>query len=240
MLRIPSDADPQFDSLRDGILGQAAKVMPAEEIAQRDRFKFDADRVRFAVCRSAVRRLLAGYLGAAPESLAFRQGEFGKPFLADPGNMSPSLQFNLSHSRRFAVLAVSLDQELGIDVESREREVDALQLGKRVFTTDELGILTRLDNEACRHTFFQYWTAKEAILKATGHGLSVDPREIEVALPVSGTGRGGFSSTSQRVRGADWALQAFIAEDEYQISLAVCPSIKRDAISLRYFDFKAS
>lgn len=61
-----------------------------------------------------LRRVLAVYLDEEPRRIRLERGEHGKPRLADPQGR---LRFNLSHSGEIALVAVSGELEVGVDVE---------------------------------------------------------------------------------------------------------------------------
>jgi long-chain acyl-CoA synthetase len=65
-----------------------------------------------------LRPALGRYLGVEPRAIAFTHGVRGKPALA---GAAAALQFNLSHSGAFALLALSRDKAVGVDV----RVIDA-------------------------------------------------------------------------------------------------------------------
>ena len=92
------------------------------------RYRHQGDRQGFILTRSWLRRLAGAYLGLAPQSVQFQLGPHGKPFLR-----GHPLQFNLSHSGDWALLAFSRDRPLGIDLE-RHRSVPVLRLAKRFFS----------------------------------------------------------------------------------------------------------
>jgi phosphopantetheinyl transferase len=62
----------------------------------------------------ALKQVLAVYLGRKPEQIRLQEGEHGKPRLADP---EQRLRFNLSHSGGLALVAVSGELEVGVDLE---------------------------------------------------------------------------------------------------------------------------
>ena len=64
-----------------GSLEPAERNLSSDELARAGRFKFPRDREHFVAARAALRRILAGYLGAAAEALRFRYGAQGKPAL---------------------------------------------------------------------------------------------------------------------------------------------------------------
>lgn len=123
---------------------------------------------QFAAARGALRTLLGAYVGAAPASLEFGVSATGKPFL----ERAASLHFNLAHSDALALVAVAREIEVGVDVERRRAVGDAAALAARYFTPEEARELAALPEDMRSDAFLRYWTLKEALLKATGKGLS--------------------------------------------------------------------
>lgn len=116
------------------------------------------------LCRFSVTELLT-YL-KEPRELALKYGENGKPYFKEL-----PLYFNLSHSGRYVLCAVS-NREIGADIQ-QIREIKELQLAERHFAKEEyrqLELCEDLDKR--RQLFFQLWSRKEAYGKLTGKGLS--------------------------------------------------------------------
>jgi 4'-phosphopantetheinyl transferase len=120
-----------------------------------------------------LRKLLAAYAGASdPEALRFTYGSHGKPALARaPGDHR--VTFNLAHSGGFALLGVSHDVELGVDVERASAFDDMAAVMRTSFSTDERDDIERLDAADRVDAFYRCWTRKEAVLKALGWGLAM-------------------------------------------------------------------
>src|SRR5437868_3371012 len=89
---------------------QFVPLLSDDELQRADRFAFSHHRVRWIVARGQLRRVLARYLGSTDVHLAC--SSFGKPFLEDC-----PLTFNISHSGDLALIAVSRQRSVGIDVE---------------------------------------------------------------------------------------------------------------------------
>ena len=83
--------------------------------------------------------------------------------------------FNISHSRRYSVIAVS-ENEVGIDIEMHEGPNEKLM--ERCFTEDEQEFAKKSEEN-----FLRIWTAKEAVLKFLGTGFSYAPKNFSV-LPL--------------------------------------------------------
>jgi 4'-phosphopantetheinyl transferase len=161
-------------------------VLSADEQARAKRFYTHSLRLQYTVAHGALRHILAGYVGESAESLVFAVGEHGKPHLA-PGSAGArsGIEFNLSHSGDLALVAVTRDRPVGVDLERWAEGVDQLELAERFFSPDECVALRRLASSSDQRVsagFFAAWTRKEAYLKATGHGIARGLRHFDVSL----------------------------------------------------------
>jgi 4'-phosphopantetheinyl transferase len=150
-----------------------AEVLSPTERAAAARFRFPRDRTRAKCSRAGLRWLLGGYLVVPPESLVFAVGAEGKPRLAGSGAVS----FNLSHSGIYAAAAVSRGREVGIDLERIRPDAAGRDIAARFFSSEERAWLEATPGV---EAFFRLWTAKEAVLKAMGTGLSTPLNALSV------------------------------------------------------------
>ncbi len=134
------------------------------------RFRFDDDCSRFIARRGLLRVVLARYAECDPAHIAFELNAFGKPTLINGGSLR--LQFNASHSAGVALVAVTVDRAVGIDIERHRPDVDCLGVAASFFSPDEVETLRRTNEPLRRAMFFTLWTCKEAWVKARGMGLS--------------------------------------------------------------------
>jgi phosphopantetheinyl transferase len=109
------------------------------------------------------RLVLARWLGAPPQALAFRQGAHGKPAL-HPN--SAGTEFNLSHSGEGALLGVADGIALGVDLQRHRRVANPLAVAATAWPASVAAV--PLADEC---DFFQRWTLVEALGKAMGTGL---------------------------------------------------------------------
>jgi len=158
--------------------GDLRGLLSAAEVRRAGRYKFERDEARFVSCRTSLRLLLSRYTGAPPEEIAFRYEPGGKPALAGIAGW----QFNVSHSRDLAAVAISRYDALGIDLELIDAGFPRRETAPDILAADELSDLDALPPALQAAYFFQLWTLKEALLKAVGSGLSLDPREIRIRL----------------------------------------------------------
>lgn len=152
-------------------------LLDTGELVRYGRFRFEADRARFALSHATLRRILGAYLGADARELGFEINEYGKPRLRESAN----LEFNLSHSKTVGAVALSRrGQELGLDIEE-VRPIEA-EVAESHFSTLELTDMETLRGDAWREGFYRCWTRKEAILKAEGVGLGIPLDAFDVTL----------------------------------------------------------
>ena len=130
------------------------------------RYVMERSREQFAIARSCLRIILSGYVGRSPQSLQFTIASGGKPLLRND-----DLHFNLSHSGDVALIAVS-GQRVGVDVEIARPIPNVASLVQRFFSREEALQFESLREELRLTAFFHGWTAKEALLKAVGVGLT--------------------------------------------------------------------
>ena len=160
-------------------------TLSENEWVRADRFRFERDRLRFIASRGILRTILASYQEQKPDKLRFRYGAYGKPYLCR-GSGSADLRFNLSHSGGLALYAIALGREVGVDLERVRPWSVARGVAARFFSARENEALGSAPEPERAELFFQYWTAKEAYLKATGQGLG---EGLEGLVAKSGRGR---------------------------------------------------
>lgn len=199
--------------------GKLMQLLSAAERARADRFRFECDRQRFIVSHGAVRLILGNYLHTAPERLQFRATSYGKPYLAPTNGMAP-LTFNLSHAGDFALCAVGHQRMIGIDIERLRPIPDAMQIVEQFFAACEQRYLVSLPPAQQLAAFFDFWTCKEAFLKARGDGLSHPLDKIVVEFDVERI------ATLTRIdddtyEGQRWSLRVFTPARGYTSSLVV-------------------
>jgi 4'-phosphopantetheinyl transferase len=154
------------------------RTLEAGELERARRFHFEKHRRHFIVARGFLRSVVARYLDSEPGTLRFEYGAYGKPAI-EGGH---TLRFNLSHSNEVALLAVSLDAELGVDVEHIRADFASEDIAQRYFSRAEVKAFNALPPEERVAAFFRCWTRKEAYIKAIGKGLSQALDAFDVTL----------------------------------------------------------
>lgn len=129
-------------------------------------------RRRAVVSRGYLRVLLGSLTGVSPEKVSLATGDFGKPYITDPGERS--IQFNVAHSMDDAVIALSRQCVLGVDVEKRKSTHDqrwARMMAHTIFSDVELVERVGLSGAFGPEEILDCWVAKEAVFKAIGTGI---------------------------------------------------------------------
>jgi 4'-phosphopantetheinyl transferase len=188
-------------------------LLSSDEIARAARFVFDHHRRRFVAGRAALRRILGAEIGRAPETLAFEYSAAGKPSLPNC-----AVCFNLSHSDRWALVAVTRIGAVGVDIEKRRPLADVLRLAQTAFSSNELEELRGIAPSAREEAFYTGWTRKEAYIKARGDKLSL-LGDFDVSLASDRprlTRVAGAAAEPER-----WALTSFVPLEGYAGALCV-------------------
>ena len=170
---------------------------------------------RFIVGRARMRQLLAGYLNCEPRDIEFQTTSLGKPSIADT-----PVSFNFTNSGDLAILAVTPQLEVGIDTEELRNLSDMEGLAKRYFHPREIDIITACDDVSeKRRQFFRCWTRKEAVLKATGKGLSHPLDQLCVTVTENEPAK-MLSIEGDAVEASHWMLQHLSPQSDYVGAIA--------------------
>lgn len=154
--------DTPFEGNNDHLYG-----LNAGEIRRSKRFHRESDRRLFLTSRALVRKSLSRHLSLDPTVWEFRTDAHGRPSVAFP-KTGRKLRFSVSHTDELAMCAIAFDIDVGADVELlREYPRDILNC----FTLAEAEAICMSADRSAK--FFEYWTLKEAYLKARGLGLSI-------------------------------------------------------------------
>ena len=149
-----------------------APQLTAEERIRGGRFVREEDRGTYAITRALVRVTLSKYAPTAPLEWQFVTNRHQCPRVHPSQAGSPPLTFNVSHTRGLVALAVTRGHRLGVDVEQIDRRVME-GVAERHFAPAEVRELRGIADADQAAAFFEYWTLKEAYIKARGMGLAL-------------------------------------------------------------------
>lgn len=152
-----------------------SKILNNPERERQANFATPELRYRYRSRREMVRRTLSLYRPEIHETdWVFSHNALGKPSI-HTSQCNRNLYFNLSHTRGMTVLAVAGIEPMGIDIENTrtEKSQNHLEIAKRFFTPLETEQIKQGTRQQQIEQFFDYWTLKEAYIKAVGKGLSL-------------------------------------------------------------------
>jgi 4'-phosphopantetheinyl transferase len=161
-------------------LARYRSVLTDEERQKTDRFRFARDQKLCLLARVLARTTLSRYDDVDASDWRFRTNRYGRPAIEAP---TSSLHFNLSHTTGLVVCLVCRDREVGVDVEPRNRTGEWLDLATRFFSPREAAALHQVEVRERPRRFLEYWTLKEAYIKARGMGLAIPLGDFSFDLP---------------------------------------------------------
>lgn len=163
----------QLEDLRPRT-AQLRELLDPVELDRMARFRSDNDRERFILGHGFLRELLGLYLQRDGSLVRIARGPFGKPYLE-----RKDLRFNMSDTKDAILVGFATGIEIGVDIETMARSVDHDAVSRHYFTPAEIRAIDEAGENA-RQRFLEFWTRKEAVLKASGVGIMEDLRTLRV------------------------------------------------------------
>lgn len=125
-----------------------------------------------------LRAVLSEHLHLPPDRVPLERDPSGRPVVGG----SSGLEVSVSHTADLVLAAVAIGYRVGVDVEL-VRDGPWRLLPRHALTANELAVLEECPPAERIEAFLRYWTRKEALLKAAGIGLAIDPHTVEVSSP---------------------------------------------------------
>ena len=147
---------------------QLRALLSATELARNSRFSQPILRRRDAICRGLLRYQLSELLDLPSDAIALKSNPNGKPLLAQPRR---KFHFNYSHSGDYVAYAFCRHTTVGVDIENTRRSNNTTGIASHFFAAAEVAALESLPKKKQKQRFFEYWTLKEAYIKARGEGI---------------------------------------------------------------------
>lgn len=122
----------------------------------------------------AVRAGLAGHFQRGAADIVIAHNALGAPCLP----AAPDIHLSVSRTEGWSAFAVSNDSVIGIDIE-RVRPIGWRQMLPMLCSPPETALLSN-QNDGTLLPFYRLWTAKEAIMKATGQGFRLGAPGIDL------------------------------------------------------------
>ena len=209
------------DAISEEQAGLYRGLLSEAEWARNRRYRFERDRHRDLIARALLRTELARRLGVQPQQLAFVQGEHGKPELLNTAavQVPDNLHFNLSHAGDCVVLAIA-QHRVGVDIEYTLRTNDVMAIADRYFFGSEIKELYGFPESQQKQRFFDYWTLKEAYMKARGEGISLGLDNFGFSV-VNARSISIFMKPCLNDSPEHWQFLCATPEPDYRLALAI-------------------
>lgn len=176
-LELPANTIHLWHTVLDEITDQTLltnyqTILNDEEKIRWQKFRFAKHQHQYLVAHVLLRSVLSRYIDIAPQSWQFTSNQYGRPEISN--SMQLPLRFNLSHTDGLVMCAVVLTADIGVDVENtQKRQTLSTDIAKHCFSKYEIEQLYTLPESQQPQRFLEYWTLKEAYIKAKGMGLSL-------------------------------------------------------------------
>jgi len=191
------------------------QLLSDDEKQRLERFHFERDRVLFLVAHALLRIALSRHANIDPRAWQFRASAYGRPEIIDSRSR---LRFSLSHTHGLAACAIVLDRNIGIDVEhiSRNGPIDVVNS----FSLRERREILGASVETRTRLFLEYWTLKEAYIKARGLGLSLPLDQFSLYKDNGDTWQLASESPPYE-NPARWRFWSWQVNNDHQLALAL-------------------
>jgi 4'-phosphopantetheinyl transferase len=203
---------------RPDLLAAYEAWLAPDERARRARYLFEHSRLEYLLTRALVRSTLSRYAPVAPGAWTFVKNEHGRPEIE--AREHAWIRFNLSNTRGLIACALSRDLPVGVDVEDAERSGETVAIADRFFSAREVAALRALPEEQRRGRFFDYWTLKEAYIKARGMGLAIPLDQFSFLLDEAPPIRIAFDPRLGDDEAA-WQFEPFALSAKHRTAVAV-------------------
>ena len=189
----------------------AIQLLSLEERLRLSEMRSEGARNEFVSLRACLRLVLAERLGGAPQSVPILAKPGCPPVVRDGG-----LYFSLSHSTTYGVVALSRGGPIGVDIEADRQVQDAMAIARAVLHPSECEWICGHSVDTRSAAFLQLWVRKEAVVKASGHGLALDLDSWSVLTLPDQAG----SSVDVELRGRTWRVRDVAGPSGHHVALA--------------------
>jgi len=183
-------------------------ILHEDEKKKVAQFKNQTDAEISLLSRFLLRKILSSVIKVPPAEISFSYNSYNRPALE-------KVDFNVSHSGDWIVIAVDTKSRVGVDIEKiRKVEPDLMEA---CFTKEEIAYILK-DNIFDLEKFFEIWTLKEAFIKADGKGLSYSLKDFYFSID------NGIQLNYKKKNKDKWFFSCYDLDIEYKLSL--CSSTK--------------
>jgi 4'-phosphopantetheinyl transferase len=210
-LIVANDARPLFGCF---------ETLSVQEKHRAERFVHEQDRREFLIAHGLIRAALSRAVPAVdPANWLINPDQDGRPYVAGPTGVG-CLHFSLSHTKGCVACAVSPNEAIGIDVEECSPRDGLLEIAERNFSAEEIATLRALEAQEQPNRFFEYWTIKEAYIKARGKGLRIPLNSFSIIGLGETNIRIAFADGLKEDYAARWHFTQFVPSRRHQLAIA--------------------
>lgn len=200
-------------------------LLSQTEIEKAKKYRFVEHENSYITRRAILRYILSLYLEVPPKEIEIELGQYGKPYLKKTRR---NLHFNMSHSKGLVYYVVTKIGSVGIDIEFIDKEKDVDNLAQLVLHEKELKLYEQMPEEKRIRLFYDYWSQKEAIVKAIGVGLSQPLKSIQMIEPIKSS---NFQVVDPKGSSSCWNVKTLKTHFNYSGSIA----LDKNITDIRYF-----
>lgn len=145
-----------------------------------------------------------------------KYSSFSKPYIDNS-----DISFNISHSGNIVICALTNIGDIGIDIE----KINPIKISdfKSQMTANEWMLIS--ESKDTKLSFFDYWTQKEAVIKAHGNGLSIPLKSFEI------------KNNKTTIDSEDFFLKKVFVKDDYSCFLVLKKSLDTVEITINRINF---
>lgn len=204
-----------YPEIRDEALLNRYRALSSEAERKKERcFRFVDDQRCYIVTRALIRTVLSRYAAIGPAQWSFKSNAYGKPMISNPYQAEHRIAFNLSHTEGMILLGIATGSSIGVDTENVRRGQALIDIADNFFSETEISTMRRLPIERQPQRFFEYWTLKEAYVKALGAGLSAPLDQFTFDFPTD-TEINFSPIPSLKDHSSHWNFQQFLPSSEH-------------------------
>ena len=209
-------------------LSSATDYLSADEQYRANAFKQETDKRRYILVHLFVRDVLSKYTSTSKKDIKFSVGRNKKPFLIQNVN-DPPVYFNLSYRGDQALLGISNNDCLGVDIE-KIRTIDNIDsFLEDYFSRKEIGEIQNITDDLEKlFLVFRFWTMKESVIKALAIGFNQTLPQYDLSCFLAQT---AFSPDFDSAN--IWQIHEIKVNENYKAAIA----IKSNSIELSIFDY---
>ncbi len=203
----------------------ANKILSQEEQLRADNFIYVGNKKRYIAVHLFLRNILSKYTGQSSEELEFIPGLNNKPYLKN----NLGLFFNLSYRNNYALLGISHNEFIGVDIE-KIRSIDNVDsFTSNYFSDEERREINKMKGKNEQLSLlFTFWAMKESVIKALAIGFS---------KPLTNYNLSAFIDNHCLPTDFDKKNKWYIQQIEIDINYKAAFAIKADIINLKVFKY---